>query len=305
VHIKAFTAGVGVLASAISLIGTAALAGTLDISQESASPSTSVTVSGGCDKDRDSFASVSSEALGRESGHVGANGRVSIATRVRDVPSRHYEVTPSCNTSRATTLGDITVTGGGSCGFDRENRRCDFHRHDRSCHFDRGISWCEFREDDSNSDQDNSDFHRHDRSCGFDRECDFHRHDRCGFDRENRWFDFRRHDRCGFDREFDFRRHDRCGFDRECDFHRHDRCGFDRECGFDRHDSDFHRHDRSCGFGRDHRWCDPPREGAMTGGGGTAGGPGLPAAPIGLALLAGATGVGGLTLLRARSRGRV
>jgi hypothetical protein len=43
----------------------------------------------------------------------------------------------------------------------------------------------------------------------------------------------------------------------------------------------------------------------MTGGGGTAGGPGLPAAPIGLALLAGATGVGGLTLLRARSRGRV
>ncbi|HXA60632.1 MAG TPA: hypothetical protein VNW94_15840, partial [Streptosporangiaceae bacterium] len=95
----------------------------------------------------------------------------------------------------------------------------------------------------------------------------------------------------------DFHRHDRCGFDRECDFRRHDRCGFDREC-------DFHRHDR-CGFGRDNRWCDPPREGAMTGGGGTAGGPGLPAAPIGLALLAGATGVGGLTLLRARSRARV
>ncbi|MCW2941080.1 MAG: hypothetical protein JWN00_4065 [Actinomycetia bacterium] len=261
-------------------MGTAALAGGLDISHETASPGTSVTISGGCDKDRDSFASVSSEALEKESGHVGSDGRVSIITRVRDVPSRHYEVTLICNTSRATAINDITVTGGGSCGFGRHNRRCDFHG------------------DDSDFNGDDSDFNRHDR-CGFDREnreCDFRRHDRCGFDRE---CDFRRHDRCGFDRECDFHRHDRsCGFDRECDFHRHDRCGFGREC-------DFHRHDRSCGFGRDNRRCDPPREGAMTGGGGTAGGPGLPAAPVGLALLAGATGVGGLTLLRARSRGRV
>jgi hypothetical protein len=277
VHIKAFTAGVGVLASAVSLMGTAALAGGLDISQERASPGTSVTVSGGCNQARDSFASVSSEALEKESGHVGADGRVGIITRARDVPSRPYEVTLICNTSRATPMDDVTATGGGSCGFDRDNRRCDSHRHDRSCGFDRGIRWCAFREDDSDHDEDSSDFHRHDRSCGFGREnrgCDFHRHDRCGFERE-------------------------------CDFHRHDRCGFERECDFHRHDSDFHRHDRSCGFDRDNRRCDPPREGAMTGGGGTAGGPGLPAAPIGLALLAGATGVGGLTLLRARSRARV